>query len=176
MARFKDHEKAIILRKKEMSYNQIKKILKVSKSTLSTWLRDFPLSKERIRELRDHNEQRIENFRKTMRQKRERRLKETYETQKKFILPLKNRELFMFGLGLYWGEGAKFRMDRLSISNTDPALINVFIYWLNKSLGISRKKIRVLLHLYKDMDIKREMRFWSEILRIPLSQFASPYI
>ena len=176
MARFKDHEKAIILRKKEMSYNQIRKILKVSKSTLSIWLRNYPLSEQRIRQLRDWSEQRIEKCRETKRRKKERRLKETYETQKKFILPLEKRELFMLGLGLYWGEGAKFKMDRLSISNTDPALINVFIYWLTKSLGIPRKKIRVLLHLYKDMDIKKEMHFWSDILKIPLSQFNAPYI
>jgi len=176
MARFKDRERSLILRKEGMSYGQIKKILKVGKSTLSLWLRSYPLSKERIKELRGSNKGRIEKFRETMKQKREKRLRETYNIQKKILLPLKKRELFILGLGLYWGEGTKFRMDRLSISNNDPSVINFFIYWLNKILGVPRKKIRVLLHLYKDMDIKKEMCFWSEILKIPLSQFANPYI
>ncbi len=176
MARLKDHEEALILRKREMSYSQIKEILKVSKSTLSLWLGNYPLSKERIRELRGWNERRIEKFRETMRQKREERLKEIYETQKKFLLPLKDRELFVLGLGLYWGEGTKFRMDRLSISNNDPSVVNFFIHWLNKSLNVPKKKIRILLHLYNNMNIKKEMKFWSNMLKIPLAQFNRPYI
>ena len=154
MARLKDREKALALRKQEMSYSQIKKILGISKSTLSYWLRDYPLSKERIRELRDHNERRIERFRETMKRKKEKRLRKIYKTQKKSILPLKARELFIAGLFLYWGEGTKSRKDRLSISNSDPSAIKFFIYWLNKSFKIPTKKMRVGLHLYKDMNIK----------------------
>lgn len=175
MARFRDREKALVLRKQGMSYNQIKKILKVSKSTLSLWLRDYPLSKQRVRELRDWNEQRIEKFRETMRQKREKRLKEVYEVQKKFLLPLKNHELFMFGLGLYWGKGVK-KMTELSISNSDPSIIKFFIYWLTTPLRVPKEKLKVQLHLYKDMDIKKEIQFWSETLNIPSSQFYNPYI
>ena len=51
MARFKGHQKALTLRKQGMSYGQIKKILKISKSTLSDWLKNYPLTEERIREL-----------------------------------------------------------------------------------------------------------------------------
>ena len=46
-------EQAINLRIKEnLSYTQIRKRLGVPKSTLSYWLRGFPLSEERILELR----------------------------------------------------------------------------------------------------------------------------
>jgi len=180
MARFKDHEKALALRKQEMSYSQIKKILGVSKSTLSDWLHRFPLSEEKIRELQQQvwkkSEAAIERFRNTMRQKREKRLKEIYETQKKTILPLNNREFFTAGLFLYWGEGTKCRRDGLSISNTDPSVIKFFIRWLSKNLGVPRNKLRVGLHLYNDMNINKEMEFWSRALKIPLSQFIRPYI
>jgi len=180
MARFKDHEKALALRKQEMSYSQIKKILGVSKSTLSDWLHRFPLSEEKIRELQQQgwkkSEASIERFRNTMRQKREKRLKEIYETQKKTILPLNNREFFTAGLFLYWGEGTKCRRDGLSISNTDPSVIKFFIRWLSKNLGVPRNKLRVGLHLYNDMNINKEMEFWSRALKIPLSQFIRPYI
>ncbi|MBL7150286.1 MAG: hypothetical protein ISS84_01555 [Candidatus Pacebacteria bacterium] len=176
MARFKDHEKAIKLRKQEMSYSQIKKKLKVSKSTLSLWLRDYPLSKERIRELRDCNEQRIEKYRETRRKNKEKRLQETYEIQKKLVLPLNKREIFVAGLLLYWGEGTKYRMDGLSISNTDPSIIKFFIYWLNKILDIPKEKMTVRLQLYNDMNIQKEINYWSDTLKIPLSQFAPPYI
>jgi len=159
-----------------MSYSQIRSIIKVSKSTLSLWLKNYPLSKERIKELRAFSEQRIERFRETVRQKREKRLTETYQTQKQLILPLSNRELFIAGLLLYWGEGTKCRRDGLSISNNDPSVIRFFIYWLKKSLAIPKKKIRILLHLYNDMNINNELNYWSKILRIPLRQFNRSYI
>ena len=180
MARFKDREKALILRKQELSYSQINKILKVSKGTLSYWLHEFPLPEEKIKELQQQGwkkgEAAIERFRNTMRQKREKRLKEIYETQKKIILPLNDREFFIAGLFLYWGEGTKCRRDGLSVSNSDPSVIKFFIRWLNKNLSVPRKKMRVGLHLYNDMDINKEMEFWSRTLKIPLSQFIRPYI
>jgi len=93
MARFKDREKAIILRKQGMSYSQIKKILKVGKSTLSTWLKDYPLSKQRIRELRDWSEQRIERCRETKRKKKEKRLKDLLSRTKEIHFSFKSTRI-----------------------------------------------------------------------------------
>ena len=176
MARFKDREHALKLRKRGKSYSQIKKILKISKSTLSLWLRNYPLSKQRIRELRDWNEQRIERCRETKRKKKEKRLMDFYRHQKKIIFPFNKREFFLMGLFLYWGEGSKSQTTRLSVSNTDPAIIEFFIQWLTKSLFVPKEKIKIQLHLYKDMDIDRETKFWSKTLGISINQFTKPYI
>ena len=176
MARFKDHQKALFLRKQGKSYSQIKQTLGISKSTLSYWLRDYPLSEQRIKELRGDNEQRIEKFRETMRKKKERRLLKVYEEQKKIILPFTKRDFFIAGLFLYWGEGAKKRFSNISISNTDPSVLKFFINSLIKNFKISKKQLKVSLHLYKDMDIEKEMKFWSQCLNIPISQFYKPYI
>jgi DNA-binding transcriptional MerR regulator len=176
MARLEEHERALSLRKQGMSYSQIKKILKLSKSTLSVWLKDYPLPKQRIRELRDWNEQRIERYRETMKRKKERRLEEIYKTQKKDIRLLNKRESFIAGLMLYWGEGTKSRRNSLGISNSDPAVIKFFIYWATNILAIPKNKIKVQLHLYKDMNIGEETKYWSNSLRIPRKQFNLPYI
>lgn len=176
MARYKDREKALELRQQGKSYGQIKEQLGLSKSTLSGWLKDYPLSKERIRELRNRNEQRIERFRETMRRKREERLDKIYKGQKEEILPMNDRDLFLIGLALYWGEGTKSRMSTLELANTDPAMIKFFIRWLTVSLKIPKKSLRVKLHLYKDMHIGEKMDYWSDILNIPLEQFQKPYI
>jgi len=176
MARLEDKEKALTLRKQNQSYSQIKKTLNVSKSTLSIWLRDYPLSKERIQELRGRNEQRIERFRKTMREKKEKRLKRFYDEQKKLFLPLKNREIFLAGLFLYWGEGSKTKDTNLSVANTDPSIIRFFIHWLVDELKVSKEKLRIYLHLYSDMDIKEKIGFWSKEIDIPKNQFTKPYI
>jgi len=176
MARLKDRERAIVLRKKGMSYSQIKKTLQVSKGTLSVWLKDYPLSEKRIKELRDWNEKRIENCRKTKLEKKEKRLEKFYQEQRKNIFPFNKRELYFAGLFLYWGEGAKSQFSTLSVSNSNPSVIIFFIVWLIKSLKIPKEKLKVRLHLYQDMNIKEEINFWSKILNIPLNQFAKPYI
>ena len=62
MARVKDRQRALELRLQGRSYSQIKKELGVSKSTLSEWLRQYPLTQERIRQLQKegNNEAKIE--------------------------------------------------------------------------------------------------------------------
>lgn len=175
MSRIFDRQKALELRKKGKSYSQIKKLLRLSKSTLSLWLRDYPLTKEQIDLLRGKNPKRIEKYRETMRLKREKRLQEIYEQEKIKLLKLTKKELLIAGLFLYWGEGSKVTSS-VSINNTDPKVVKFAFYWLTNSLGIPREKIRVYLHLYKDMDVNKEMEFWSKDLKLPLDQFSKPYI
>ena len=175
MSKLKIREQAILLRKQKKSYSQIKKIIPVSKSTLSNWLRNYPLSKKIIIELRDVNESRIEKFRETMKRKHEIRLNKIYYEESKKILPLSKRELFIAGLFLYWGEGSKGPY-MINISNSDPKMINFSMYWFVNSLQISKNKIRVCLQLYKDMNIKEEIKYWSKKLDMPLSSFRKPYI
>jgi len=175
MARFKDHEMAIALRQKGMSYSQIKKDLGIPKSTLSGWLKNYPLSPERIKELQ-HGEKTIEKYRETMRKKKEKRLQEFFIEQKELIFPMSERELYLAGLFLYWGEGSKQHSSSLIISNTDPAVINFFSFWLTKALKVPKEKKKIQLQLYSDMDINKEIDYWSKILNIPKQQFVRPYI
>lgn len=173
--RIADKQKAIKLRAEGYSYSQIKQNLKVSKSTLSAWLKDRPLTPERIRELK-YDEKRIEKYRETCRKRREKILNGVYEEEKKKIFPLLKRDLFIAGLFLYWGEGGKTKPAELILSNTNPAILKFFIYWVETICGIKRKKIKIKLHLYKDMDINKEINFWSKILNIKKSRFTKPYI
>lgn len=175
MARFQDHNNALKLRKQGMSYSQIKEILGVSKSTLSCWLKEYPLSKERVSELRGKNEKRIERFRETMKRKKDKRLACCYQQQKKKIFPIKNKELFLCGLFLYWGEGSK-GYTVVGVSNTDPAMIKFFIKWLATCFGVSRSRLSAQLQLYNDMEVEKEIRFWSDCLRISKRQFIRPYV
>jgi transcriptional regulator with XRE-family HTH domain len=176
MSRLKDRERVLTLRKRGMSYSQIKKELNISKSTLSIWLRDYPLSKERIRELRDFNEQRIERYRETMRKKKELRLSNFYKQEKAKIFSLSRKELYLAGLFLYWGEGSKTSEARIAISNTDPGIIKFFIFWLKKYWKVPKNKLKIQLHLYIEMNTVKEISFWSKELDIPEKQFIKPYI
>jgi hypothetical protein len=166
---------AITMRRKGASYSQIRENIKVSKSTLSLWLRDLPLSDKRIRELRDFSEIRIEKYRETRRKKRESRWDGVRVAAEKTLGSLSERELLIAGLFLYWGEGTKTTPHLVCVSNTDPVMLRFFIRWLTL-LGVPKKRLRVKIHLYKDMDVQKEQKYWSKILNIPLAQFRKPYV
>ncbi len=166
---------AIMMRKKGMSYSQIKQSINVSKSTLSNWLYPMPLSEERIKELRDNSPMRIERCRNTKRLKREAKLEETYRWSANEIGKLSKREFFLCGLFLYWAEGGKTQNGTACLTNTNPNMLKFFLQWLD-IFNIPMSKIRVHLHLYSDMDVKKQEKFWSEELKIPLIQFKKSYI
>lgn len=168
MARRKDKEKAIKLRHKGYSYSQIKDELGISKSTLSGWLAPYPLSKERIRQLRDISPKRIESYRNTMARKRELRLDSVFEKVKKDIGKLSDRDLFLIGLVLYWGEGSKTERSTTALSNTDPAMLKFFLLWL-KLLNVPKNKICFNLQIYSDMNKDKEVRYWLKELGLPKS-------
>lgn len=175
MARKIEKQKAIVMRQKGMSYSQIKEKLKVSKSTLSGWLSDMPLSEKRIRELQADNPVRIERYRNTMRAKKYARLEEVYRKVSYDIEVLSKRDLFLAGLFLYWGEGTKAQNSLVALTNTNPNMLRFFIEWL-KLFGVKNKDLKVKLHLYSDMNIKESLDFWSKELKIPINQFHKSYI
>lgn len=169
-------QKAIFLRiEKEFSYNAIGKQLGVAKSTLSGWLKEFPLSKEKILELRKtawkNNETKIEMFRATMREKRKQKNETIYATYRKKLSKLPKEALFTAGLTLYLAEGSKRDYSRLVLANTDPDVIKFFIKWLNEFFGVPKEKMKAQLHLYETMDIQKEVEFWKKELNFDDKQF-----
>ena len=170
-----EREKALTLRAKGMSYSQIKKELNVSKSSLSLWLYNHPLSAERVLELQANSPIRIERYRETMRKKREREFETVYQKVKSDIGLLSDRDLLIGGIFLYWGEGSKTSPYCCSVSNTDPDILKTFIKWL-ALFGIDKNKLHPSLHLYKDMNIKKEIQYWSKELGVSTLLFKKPYI
>ncbi|MDO8570012.1 MAG: hypothetical protein Q7R97_00310 [Candidatus Daviesbacteria bacterium] len=172
-------EQAIKLRQQGQTYGQIKRALSAPKSTLSDWLRNLPLTDEQEKLLcknkslsRDLGR---EKFIKTFQKKKLTRLTKVFEDQKTWLLPLSEKELFVAGLFLYWGEGSK-QHGQVSVSNTDPKVLMFAIYWMMNALEVPKERIKIGLHLYKDMDIEKEIDFWSRTLVIPKTQFNKPYI
>ena len=175
MAKRKEHEEALRLRRLGWSYSAIKKKIEVSKSSLSLWLRDYPLTKEQIYKLQ-HNEVVAEKFRETMKKKREKAFSDALNIQNAEIGSLSKRELYLVGLALYWGEGGKTKYSELTFANTDPRMIKFYLKWLMSSLGFPKEKIRIRLHLYKDMIIDDEVRYWMNVTGLEKSHFVNPYI
>lgn len=175
MALRKLKEKALEMRRSGMSYSQIRAVVKVSKSSLSLWLKDMPLSDVRIRELRDFSAVRIEKCRNTKAKKKQDRLAAVFKKVSIDIGKLSDREIFLCGLFLYWGEGAKTSESVTALTNTNPNMIKFFVNWYG-ILGVEKSRLKFRLQLYADMDIQRETLFWSTHLEVPLSQFSKPHM
>ncbi len=175
MAKYKEKSEAIKLRKKGMSYSQIKEKLGIGKGTLSDWLKDYPLSNKRIKELRDNNPQRIEKYINTMRKKREDKFSIAFEKAKNDIGKITERELFIAGFFLYWAEGGKTRSGTIILTNTDPSMLKVYIKWLGM-FNVDKNKLKIKLHIYRDMNEKKEIKFWCKELGLKKSQFQKTWV
>lgn len=167
---------AVNLRKeKELSYSEIKKQLGIPKSTLSYWLKEMPLSEQRIRHLKkvgyENGEAGREKYRNTMRLKRENEDDRVYQYYLKKLSNVSESALFVAGLMLYLGEGDKKNNTRIVLANTDFNIIQFFIKWLIQFMKVEKDQIRVQLHLYEDMDIEKVTKIWQDRLGIDDSQF-----
>lgn len=175
MRKLQEKEKVLRLRKKGYSYSKIQSLVKVSKSTLSLWLRSMPLSHVQIQMLRGKNPKRIEKYKETMRIKRDSKSAEVLESVKKHFGSLSKREIELAGLFLYWGEGTKAAEATVAMTNTDPDVLRFFLKWLN-GFGIKNTEVKAVLHLYKDMEVEETTKFWANYLKIPRKRFRKPYI
>lgn len=160
----KDKEEVLRLRKCGKSYNEICEIAKIPKSTLSAWLGSHDWSKNITKSLNDKhkgkNTVRIQ-YLNTVRKKH---LECAYEEAKKEareeFTGLRYHPLFIAGLMLYWGEGDKTTKHNVTLANTDPAMIRLFVNFLMHVCQIEKKKIRLHLLLYPDLDADKCKDYW----------------
>ncbi len=167
--------KAVALRKKGLSYNEIKKEINVSKSTLSLWLKHVALKKE-LRE-RLYTKQ-IEILSRGSQSQKERRAREIdrilQEARKDINLPLNPDADRLMGAALYWGEGSK--TQQFQITNSDPHLILFFVKWVERIFKIQSQHLKAWLNIYPQQNENKIKRFWSDLTNIPLKNFGKSYV
>lgn len=169
-------EKALQMRLKGHSYNEINKALHIPKSTLAVWFRDTVLSEKargrlsgRVRlgvlnglikrnKLQTHNAQ-----------IRARTIRTRAAAS---VTKLGLHDLTVVGAVLYWAEGykrIKIRNGReltshtISFLNSDPEMIQLFVHFLEKVLHISRREIYLVMRLYPHINEIEAMHYWTDI-------------
>ena len=68
--------------------------------------------------------------------------------------------LFIAAMMIYWGEGDKLSKNRISIANTEPSMLRVFVYFLKNICQFNDNKIRAWMLAYPDMDIESSKKYW----------------
>ena len=165
-------ELVVALRKSGYSYSLIARKTNLSKSTLSGWLTDieYTPNKETLELLGKARAASSESKARIRRAS----IAQAQQEASKEIRSLSKKDLFMFGLGLYLGEGSK-TMNQVRIVNADPNVIRLMVCWF-KSLGVKTNQFAPRLHLYPDSDLEKSLQFWSQMTTIPDTQFMRPLI
>jgi len=169
-----EKERAIELRKKGYSYNEILKEVKVAKSSLSLWLKDSPLTADEKISLKKRKLGNITRGRiragATHRKNRLIRERGYYDEAKALFNKHGNKPLFHIGITLYWAEGAK-RNNQFLFINSDPEMILCMVEWLESFLGYSRMELRYRLYIHKPYAHENLENFWMKLLQVTDEQF-----
>ena len=87
---------------------------------------------------------------------------------------LTQRELLIAGAVAYWCEGAKnkpyYRHDRVTFTNSDPALIMLFLRFLDAA-GVDRNMITYRVYIHETADVAGAERFWLKETGADSTQF-----
>jgi uncharacterized protein Usg len=173
--------KAIQLRQEGLTYSEILKKVPVAKSTLSLWLRSVRLAKKQYQKLT--LKKKLSALRGSAEKKRLRIEKENKIIRKSFseIDKLSDRENFLCGVMLYWAEGSKQKETNVSVgvefSNSDPNMLQFYLYWLHKYLSIADEDIILDIYIHENFEKEKDMfvQYWSNKLNLPVHKFNKVY-
>ena len=78
---------------------------------------------------------------------------------------------------LYWCEGSKYPADsRVCFTTSDVEMQRLFIALLRKGFKLDESKFRIWLQIHTDQNKNHIFSYWSNILKIPETQFIKPRI
>jgi transcriptional regulator with XRE-family HTH domain len=152
-------------REQGLPINKIARLVGVSKSSVSCWVRDIELTAAQHERLRAMNPayNRQLNRSKTIAERSRANRRAAQEHGR--ALARRREPLHVAGCMLYWGEGAKSPKTQVCFSNSDPAMIKLFVRFLNTYFDIEPADIRISGHLFADhLERQRQVeRYWLEV-------------
>ena len=177
MAKSQERIRARHLRKCGHSIGDIARILNVSKSSVSLWCTDLVLTRRQKTRIQDQATRagaigrlmgaRMNHEAKVAREKmyRSRGIHQVGKMTK--------RDIFIAGIGFYWGEGTKKDKNTVSFINSDPEAIDFMYHWFQDIIGIPKKDFmpRIFINALHKPRKKKVLNFWSDLLDLPPSQF-----
>jgi len=166
-------EKAINYRKRGYSYNMISEKLGLAKSTLSNWLWEIPYMPNKVVKKRIKlNYLKIAQFQHDQKITDIEKMK---KLAKQELGRLSKRDLWLLGIGLYFGEGAKIQ-ENIRIINSNPEIIKIAIKWFKETCDLKNENFAPAVHLYPDNNIRKTIRYWVKITGIPEKQFGKAQV
>ena len=167
-------EAAVAMRREGRSYRQIREVVGVSKSTLSLWLRDVPLTEDQRLALALRSPAGASRRARAIRASAAQRRTRIHAEARAQITHVSESELFVAGVVAYWAEGSKNKPwrtgARVSFLNSDPAMILLFLRWL-ALVGVDRERLQFRLHIHESADVAAAEEFWAGVVGVPVQVF-----
>jgi hypothetical protein len=158
------------LRREGRSMKEIARLVGVSLSSVSGWVRDVPLTDAQRAALRWRNPA-VNGHRNgaasIRRRARARRARQQDEGR---ALAQLAGPMHIAGCMLYWAEGAR-RRNTVCFTNSDPAMARFFVNFLRSYYDVHDAAFCVTCNLFADhAERQREIeQFWLDTLRLPRS-------
>jgi hypothetical protein len=172
--------KAIRLRKKGKTYAEILQEVPVAKSTLSVWFRNVQLSAPQVQLISAKKRASAGRGAAAQKKKRLRQTQALLTQGIEDVGKLSGRELWLIGVALYWAEGSKQRVSSVStgllFSNSDPAMLKVFLSWLRLLKVPDRDRVfELYVHTSRKDDVQEFQGWWERALDLPKGSFSRVY-
>ena len=165
----REREEARRMRREEgRSVKEIERLLGVSRSTASLWVRDIPLTAAQCASLKRRNPIYNGQFKgAAVNAERGRGRRLAYQHTGR----LRAKEAgapYVAGCMLYWAEGDKARHS-VRLANSDPAVVRHFAEFLTIEFGVGDEQFRISCNLFADHEGRqREIEdFWLATLGLP---------
>lgn len=150
------------------SIKEIARLLGVSTSSVSHWVRDVELTDAQHSALqarnRLHERQRL--ARAAMAAKARARRVAAQQEGRRRARSLGRR--YVAGCMLYWAEGSR---NRIVFTNSDPAMAQFFVEFIREFFDIDRERVRLTCNLFADHEARQQEieNFWLRTLGLPRS-------
>jgi hypothetical protein len=177
MAKQQLREHARKMRIEGNSIGEISVALKQPKSTVSYWCKDVLLSEQQICAIQGrHTARSVTTLLRVAEQQRKERLvreHEATELGKQDVGSITRRDLFMLGLGLYWGEGYKYTHCELGFTNSNPDMILTYMCWLERVYGVSKDRFvcRISINSTHRGRVADVEKYWRAVTGLGADQF-----
>ena len=170
-----EHEEAIQLRRRGVTYQEIMQRLGLTKSTLWRWLKAEGLVDGQSQHYTERRLLAQKKAAASVHRIRVNRTQAIMSTAHRDIGSLTFRELQVIGTALYWAEGAKQKPhnvgQRVAFANSDPGMLHVFLVWLQRVCQISIDRLTFELYIHESADVEGAQKFWSTTLHVIPDQF-----
>jgi hypothetical protein len=156
------------LRRLGWSVKEIERSLGVSRSSVSLWVRDVPLTEEQRAELHRRSATSPGQLAGAAANAVLGRARRREHQRNGRTRAGTNDRLHLAGCMLYWAEGDKCR-GAVRVANSDPDLLRLFVRFLRECYGAPDHRLSVTCNLFADhIERQREIEdFWLETLELP---------
>jgi hypothetical protein len=145
---------------------EIARMVGVSVSSVSLWVRDIELDAAEHASMRSRAARRRGHASAEWARARRRAVQESGRERARG-----NDPLHVAGCMLFWAEGGKER-NAVVFTNSDPEMIRFFARFLRESCGVPNARMRIACNLFADhLERQREIEdFWLKAAGVPRSQ------